>query len=345
MRTLASIQRVEEISPIEGADAIEKIRVLGWTLVAKKQEFAVGDLCVFFEIDALLPELPVFEFMRSSKFRLRTKKLRGVISQGLALPTAILRDFSFTDEQIAQLSSNDIGMDVTSQIGVVKYEPPQAAQPNRSETAGLFPFYVPKTDETRIQSSPALLDELKGLRCYITVKLDGTSATFIHRKYEEQEERWACSRNLAVKESDENVYWRIEHRYDILNKLAARGNFAVQGEICGPGIQKNRIGLSDIDFFAFNVYNIDTSRHLSYDEFIAFCQDMGLKTVPILDDNFIFNATQDELLAMADGEYPLSRHPREGIVIRPVIETYSRTLQGRLSCKAISNAFLLKIGE
>src|SRR5689334_25401159 len=90
-RRLVSIQTIDAIAPIAGADKIEQARVMGWTVVIKKGEFAVGDPCVLFEIDSVLPAEPAWsQFMRPRGFRVRTVKLRGVLSQGLALPIDIL---------------------------------------------------------------------------------------------------------------------------------------------------------------------------------------------------------------------------------------------------------------
>src|SRR5688500_5329560 len=90
-RKLVSIQTVENIAPIEGADQIVAARVMGWNVVVKKGEFRSGDPCVFFEIDSVLPEsAPWAQFLRPHGFRVKTLKLRGVLSQGLALPLSIL---------------------------------------------------------------------------------------------------------------------------------------------------------------------------------------------------------------------------------------------------------------
>ena len=43
MRKLVSIQRIEAIEPIAGADKIVKARVMGWDVVVKKDEFRAGD--------------------------------------------------------------------------------------------------------------------------------------------------------------------------------------------------------------------------------------------------------------------------------------------------------------
>jgi len=95
MRKLASIRRVADISPIDGADNIELLKIDGWNVVANKGIHKENDLVVFFEIDSFLPVRPEFEFLRKScfrstknlgdGFRLKTVKLRGTISQGLVL--------------------------------------------------------------------------------------------------------------------------------------------------------------------------------------------------------------------------------------------------------------------
>ena len=104
MRKLASIQKIKEILPIEGADAIELAIVNGWkVVVAKNVGHQVGDFVVYCEIDSFLPIEPEFEFLRKSSykkmgdqegFRLRSAKIRGVVSQGLILPLSVLESKS-----------------------------------------------------------------------------------------------------------------------------------------------------------------------------------------------------------------------------------------------------------
>ena len=69
MRKLASVQTIWDVQPIEGADRIEVVSVLGWKCVAKKGEFKKYDLCVYFEVDAFLPVKPEFEFLRDGCYR------------------------------------------------------------------------------------------------------------------------------------------------------------------------------------------------------------------------------------------------------------------------------------
>ena len=51
---LATIEKVLEKSNIEGAYRIELIKVLGWNIIVKKDEFKVGDFCIYIPIDTLV---------------------------------------------------------------------------------------------------------------------------------------------------------------------------------------------------------------------------------------------------------------------------------------------------
>jgi len=338
-RKLASIQKILDIQPIPDADRIELATVLGWKVVVRKGEFAVGELVVYFEIDSVLPFEEWSEFLRNKDkpekpIRLKTKKMRGQVSQGLCMPLSIL------DNDIKKYDDLE-GEDVTEALGVVKYEPPVSARMS-GQVRGAFPGHLPKTDEERIQSSPALLDELRGLHCMSTVKCDGTSVTFA--KVSEDEPIHVCSRNLSLEDGD-NVYWDMFRKYnieEILNSLD--GLYAIQGEIVGPGIQKNRMGLDEVQLMVFDVRNVKAGRYLEPENLMAFCDIHNLIMVPI-DCDFVFDHTVEELLEMAKGKYPTNNHEREGIVIRPLNNTYSPTLSGRLSVKVINNEYLVKIGE
>ncbi|MFN0201713.1 MAG: RNA ligase (ATP), partial [Bacteroidia bacterium] len=166
MRKLASIQKIIQLEAIPEADAILKATVLGWQLVVKKGEFQVGDDCVYCEIDSLMPDRPEFEFLKPRGMRIRTVRLRGQISQGICFPLSILPENTPIEE----------GLDVTEMLGITKYEPPIPAQ-LAGTVKGLFPSFIPKTDETRVQVLQEVLDEYKDETCYITEKLDGSSVT------------------------------------------------------------------------------------------------------------------------------------------------------------------------
>ncbi|MBA4031075.1 MAG: RNA ligase (ATP) [Planctomyces sp.] len=352
MRQLASIQLVTSAEPIPNADAIERLRVLGWSIVAKKGEFPGGEKVVYCEIDSLLPEWPPFEFLRPSSykaaiiegdhqlqragFRIRTVKLRGQVSQGICFPLSILPTGTPTE----------VGTNVTDALQIIKYEPPVPAGMGGT-VKGTFPAFLPKTDETRIQVLEPLLTKYRGHKFHMTEKLDGTSFTaFLHKG-----EFGICSRNQWLDETDEsNILSRIAKGLRLREKLEAiKGRFdfdgAIQGEVIGPGIQGNKYGLNQVELHVFNLIDISRYCLVDHETSVAATELVGLKTVPRLGD-IILNHSIDELVDLSAGTSILnSKVQREGIVFRPAVEVYEPLIGGRLSFKVINPHFLLKYGE
>ena len=353
-RKLATIQRILKIEPIEGADAIECATILGWHLVVKKSEFGVGDLCVFCEVDSLLPEKPEFEFLRKNcfidwedmrGFRIRTVKLRSQVSQGICFPITILGTFPY-DEKIAGVVEGD---DVTEWLGVKKWEP-KISLSMGGKIKGSFPGFIPKTDETRIQSIPDLLERHNGTYCYVTEKVDGSSVTVFLK----DGEIGVCSRNMWMQDTEENVFWATVHKMDVESKIRALSNkffydgvypnLALQGELLGPGIQGNKYDLKEHVILWFNLFDINSFKYFHGDDFFELVEEVGLKTVPLI-NKFILNNTVDELVEMSKDKSKLNdKIHREGIVIRPCEEKEDKKL-GRVSFKVINPDFLLKFGE
>jgi RNA ligase (TIGR02306 family) len=303
-------------------------------------------LGVFLEIDSIPPDNETFRFLwqrkpregevatitaRPGNFRLRTAKLRGALSQGLLLPLSFF-DLGVVNE----------GDDVTEVLEVTKYEPPISVMGFRTDARGPFPAFIPKTDEMRVQSVPEVLDEIRGLPYVATLKYDGSSATFCIDPRDDQFH--ACSRNLSVFEGD-NGFWHVARKHDLEAILRRYPHLAVQGELCGPGVQKNRLGLKELSLFVFNVYDFKAVRYLDHDEAREWVLQNGLTPVELVEVGESFAHTQESLLELAEGKYGGTSNEREGIVIRPQRETRSYVLNGRLSFKAVSNRFLLKEGD
>jgi RNA ligase (TIGR02306 family) len=338
MRKLASIQLIRSLEAIEGADAIEKATVLGWQLVVKKGEFQVGDLCVYCEIDSLMPERPEFEFLKPRGMRIKTIRLRGQVSQGICFPLSILPDGIALEENT----------DCTDILGITKYEPPIPACLS-GVVKGKFPSFIPKTDETRVQVLQQLLSKYKGEKCYISEKLDGSSATF----YINNNEFGVCSRNLELLEDETNSFWKVARQMDIENKLRSLdGNYAIQGELVGEGIQGNKLRLKGQTALFFNAFDIDRFEYLSLDRFIQLCMQLQLPTVPIIKSDYELDDNIDTIVHLATIRSTLRPDTwAEGIVIRPLTEKIDMLLSnenfnnGRLTFKAINPEFLLKYGE
>ncbi len=353
MRSLASIQTVNAVEPIPNADAIEKIRVLGWWVVAKKGEHAAGDKLVYCEIDSLLPERAEFEFLRASSFkpaqtdatgaeslragfRIKTVRLRGQVSQGICFPLSILPAGTPTDH----------GTDVTDLLGVVKWEPPLPVGMG-GKVKGGFPGFIPKTDETRIQVLEGVLSRHRGKTFYVTEKLDGTSFTAFLR----DGEFGICSRNLWMDETDElNILARVAKAMRLEEKLrAARDrlgfDLALQAEVIGPGIQKNKYALPAATLRVFSVLNVDRFRLLDAPDSLELLKGLELESVPQL-GTLVLDHSVDELVALSEGASVLNpKIQREGIVLRPIAEEYDEEIGGRLSFKVINPKFLLKYDE
>lgn len=331
MRKLASIQRIKALDPITGADAIERATVLGWQLVVKKGEFKIGELCVYCEVDCIMPDEPRFEFLKPRGMRIKTVRLRGQISQGICFPLSILPAGFDIQEDV----------DCTTELGITKYEPPIPACLN-GIAKGMFPSFIPKTDEPRIQILQDVLDRYKNEACYVSEKLDGSSATFyVHNK-----EFGVCTRNLELVEDPENTIWKIARELDIEGKLRTTGiNIAIQGEVIGEGVQGNPLKLRGQTIRFFNVVDLDRRAYLSFDKFINFMRELVLDPVPVIATDYKLENDINTLVTMATRKSLMCPDTwAEGIVIRPLVERVDPEI-GRVSFKAINPEFLLKTGQ
>jgi RNA ligase (TIGR02306 family) len=345
MRKLASIQRVNGVFPISDADRLELVQVLGWKCVGGKNEFHVGDLVVYFEIDSFLPICEEFEFLRKNSyknneymgegFKLKTMKFRGEISQGLCLGI----------DKLPKLNGIELteGMDVTEILGVREWEMPERVG-SSGTIIGDRPGYIPKTDETRIQSAPELLKEFAGLPYYITTKLDGSS----HSVGVRDDEVSYTGHNFTYKDDGKSSFVEYVKSKGIPEKMEeyAKENeiqsIVLQGEWCGEGIQKNRLKLKTPEWFVFTARVNDKRTNL--DMLRAICEYVGCKMVPVEEEGEdLLTKYPDEqaLLTRADG-IGYNGTVREGIVIRPKEPVHSYTLSGPLSMKVINNKYLIK---
>jgi RNA ligase (TIGR02306 family) len=332
MRKMATIRVVDGIAPIDGADAIETAVIGGWKVVVKKGEFTVGDLAVYLEIDSWVPtELAPFlskgkeprEFNDVKGERLRTVKLRGQLSQGLLLnlDTALPFTNSFQD-----------GDDVSEVLNIQKWERPMNAQ-LAGMARGNFPSVIPKTDQERVQNLVKEIAASVSLKFEVTEKLEGSSMTC----YLIDGVFGVCSRNLDLKETADNTFWQVARKEQIEEKMRSTGDgdWAIQGELIGPGIQGNIYKLAEPKFCVFDVYNIQAGDYLLPVFRRALIDRMGLKHVPVLlVDKDLGVGSVDEILQWAEGRSKFNlTQEREGIVFKQV--------DGGMTFKAISNRYLI----
>ena len=368
-RVLAHVERIHNIRPIDGADKIEQVNVLGWNLVTLKGEFKDGDLAVYIEVDSRVPsDKECFAFLEKKKYKVKSTRIRGVVSQGLALPLSILPEGNYSE-----------GTDVTEILGITKIQEDYVAPVMSDEdkfrqhykkiyknpiirfflkhsfTRKIvfkiflkkkkkknWPEWVVKTDEVRVQNIPWVLENKSPF--IVTEKCDGTSSTYSLKHVKKNKyEFYVCSRNVLQDTPerkcfyDDNVYWEMAKKYNIEQALRTLiGNnewITLQGEIIGPTIQKNKYELKERELRAFNLITSQNGRVPS-DKARDILDAFNIPFVPIISNNYILPDTIDELMTYSTGTSALHDTLREGIVFR----NYDQNI----SFKCVSNDFLLK---
>ena len=353
-RKLASIQIVHSIEPIEGADRIELAHVLGWQCVVNKGQFKPMDRGIYFEIDSFLPIRPEFEFMRATSykktdlmgegFRIRTQKFRGQLSQGLLLP---INQFSEIKSKLRNVENADdsieIGTDVTEILGVRKWEMEEKATTGGT-VIGNLPYDIPHTDETRIQAEPELLQAFAGLEYYISTKMDGSS----HSIGIDDNGFHVTGHNYEYKDDGSSSFYNLvkergyQEQLEEFVETEGLKTLTIQGELCAPGIQQNRLKLRQPEWYVFNVR--EDGKRVSLKRLQEVCKALKLTTVPIEEVDIDLPSkypTIEALLERADGNYP-NGGKKEGIVIRPTEPVYCGIIDAPLSMKVVSNKYLLK---
>jgi RNA ligase (TIGR02306 family) len=344
-RKLVTIRRVRGVHPIPNADNIELSLIDGWQTVTRKDEFCVGDLGVYFEIDSFLPIEDRYEFLRPSSykqledgtegFRLKTIKLRKVLSQGLLLPLELFPEIPVDSVALS------CGRDVTDLLHVTKYEPPLPADLH-GLVKGNFPSDIPKTDQGRIQNQLHFFTLYEDVWFEASEKVNGTSVTYYYR----DGEFGVCSRNLDLKETKANSFWLMARKLDLEEKLRRLGeNIAIQAELAGPKIAKNPLKLPEQQLFVFNIWNLERHCYLTPNERMQYIRVLELDHVPIIHSTtpiFQLCDTIDKLLAYAHGKSLINPAvDREGVVFKS-----TDLIEGQIvSFKVVDNEYLLKEKE
>jgi RNA ligase (TIGR02306 family) len=349
MRKLVTIRNITNILPIKDADIIEEIVVDGWSVVAQKGIHSVGDMVIYFEIDSFLPEADerfesfmkfgTQEFNGYRGHRVKTKRLRGVYSQGIIIPLG----------EFPEITVAVVDTDYSELLGIVKYER-QEVTGYQGDAKGNFPWFLRKSDQERIQNIYNKLSNSDLAEEYFvgTLKMDGSSITVFYvdgDRYENQG-YGACSRNQELKVDLEtpipdqgkflqgainsNLFEKVYQLHQIYG-----GYYAIQGELVGAGIQGNFEKFEQYEVFAYNIFDIEHQDFVSYSQFKEMAEAVGLQCVPVVyEDEQILKLPLSKILEMADGK-GLRANYREGIV-------FKQAVGGNCQFKAISNKYLSK---
>jgi hypothetical protein len=246
----------------------------------------------------------------------------------------------------------------------------------REKSSTEWPPFIARTDETRFQNLYGVLfnGENEGKDFYVTNKMDGCSITFALNK----DRFYILSRNVIIynqpikkaisqlnskksiiQQKIGSKYTEAACKYDIPKimkniqkyysffRTKSFKNFAIQAELCGPAIQKNRIGLKELDFFVFNVYDIDESKYYSWDLIKNLCCFSQLKTVPLFEKTtWKWNKPEDFEEYAKQAKY--GNKAGEGFVIRRYVTGADpmprpdRGMANIYSFKCINSEYLLE---
>lgn len=345
-RKLVTIKTITNIEPIPDADAIEVVTVdHGWKVVVKKEDnYRINDKVLYFEVDSWVPhriapflsnghEPREYEGVKGE--RLRTIKLRGQISQGLVLKfrkqnPALSSPWSMEGDLIFIHPESEEHLAET--LNVKKWEPPIPTQ-LAGNVEGKFPSFVYKTDQERCQNlyNEIFLEHIAE-EYEVTEKLEGSSMTVFYK----DGEFGVCSRNWNLKDEGDNTFWAVAKKLNLLQCLNQLGrNIALQGELIGPGVQKNYYNLKEHLFMLFDIFDIDKAEYLRPEERHEVNKYLNIPHVPIIASSMKleFNCV-DDLLKFAEGKSASVNREREGLVFKSHHSSFS--------FKAISNKYLLK---
>ena len=381
-RSLAHIEQIAKLDAIPGYDRVELATILGWKVVVRKDEFKVGSWCCYFEIDSKLPEKEWTEFLRPKHFKVKTQKMCKVISQGLALPIDCIPElqnktlevgtdvtellgvtYSVQEDNIRKSKNGDPNAKYNSMAArhkeLFKKKPFRWLMRRnwgrkllffffgrKKDNPKMFPEWIIKTDETRIENAPFYLESTDPW--IKTEKIDGTSTTFAIDFMNPKIKKGdfiVCSRNVRQKDEEQecyhecgNVYWEMADKYNIeevLRSLAEKHNVnrvVLQGETYGANLQGNPYKLKDRRFAAFNL--IFDGGRLGSIEAMNILKEYDIPFVPIIDEKYYLPHDMETFKLEADGISEIANVKREVFVYI--------SKDGNQSFKNVSREFLLK---
>lgn len=313
---LATIQTVAEIHEHPNADRLVILETSeGWRVCVPNGFYKPGDAIIHVMPDSVLPANPAYSYLANggnervygdhTYYRVRQTKLRGEASQGVVLPLSVLTEFD-------PAATVDVGTDVSGPLGAMKYEKPAPAD---GESKGGFPSRLKKTDEDNFQK--AGWKHFIGKTAFVTEKYDGSSMTIAILDGEFK----VFSRNLEKDAEGQSHFaltckeYDLEHKLRELHMHLPYKEFAVQGELVGPSIQKNPLGLATLEFRPFNIWIVDDMAYFPQLPGYAHLELCGFNPVPVIAQEYVIPDSAEELRNFAKGDYTEAPgHIREGLV-------------------------------
>ena len=335
-RKLASVQKITSITPLETKNKVQKATLLGWNVLVEANKYNEGEKVIYFEADALLPAKKNWtKGIKPKNLIIKSSKQYKNVFHGAIMKLDTLLKVENFNLKLEDLNE---GFDLTEIMEITKYE--QDPEIALKEQEKKFPSdIIEKSDEIRLQSNPKYLEMFEGKEFYSTLKYDGSSGTFLI--HPETKKFMVCSRNQNIDINEKkNIYWDVANKYDIKTRLEKfEGKYAIQGEIYGPKINKNRLEQKDINIAIFTIKNIKDNYYVDFKELVQVCKDMELPMVEVIEEGVFKYKTVEEMVEKSKGLYPGTKYPREGLVYR-LKENWNKD-RVRASFKVINDDYLV----
>jgi len=336
-----TVERIRKVMHHPNADRLDLVTVRGWQVIVGRDQYKVGDLCVYVPIDSVLPadlayDLDVAKYLKGN-MRIRTLKLRGSVSQGLVFST---------DHFMTPVRAGD---DLTEVLEIKKWEPQgkpgrgmQVNNRNPNRTTPWFPRY---TSIDHLNNNPFAFDDEDWV--VVNEKRHGTNGRMgyvrIARKSLVQRLRefvhglkrglgWKhChyaaggrylhvgSHNVIRDYHPQDLYWKAALTLQLTAKIKLPLDYVFFYEISGPGVQTGfDYGVEEGDGFIveiIDIYDSVTGKYLSTTEVTNLCYRYGLAEAPVMCAGG-WRLVKDIFESYADGKATGADHIREGVVLK-----------------------------
>lgn len=383
-KLIVEVCTVDKIERHPSADRMVVATVKGWKTCIRfdpesgKADFEVGERCIFFPPDSVLPpELangpddlpagrlnvrrylsplpPCADGIVPPGGRVRAARMRGIASFGVI--TKI--DAAFGDDL-----SWAVGTNLAEHFGVTKWDPPpellgEDCLPDHLlfhryteiENLGNFPEAIPDGVEV------VLTEKLHGKNCRLgSVLVDDEGGdepswqTMVGSHDARLKEVTAKGTRspfwqvLGEKEKALIAYLRDEMPFD-----GARYSVILFGELFGSGVQDMAYGMKDGEK-RFRLFDIAINgNYLDYDVKRSLCEKFGIEMVPVLyrgpySKGVVEEHTSGPTTMCSAGNISGKFKGREGLVATPTVEQYSAGVCGRMIVKSISADYLERKG-
>ncbi len=310
------VVRLKQITKHPNADTLGIVEIFGWTCIIRLDDFKEGDLVTYIPPDYVCPDTAEYEFLGEKK-RIKVRKLRGVLSQGLVTKAP---------------EGSKEGDNVIDILGIKRYEPPIELK-SGGETEKPPNIWIPVYDVESFNRYPNIIKE--GEQVVITEKIHGANARFVYHN----NKMYAGSRTEWKRQDDTILWWNCLKQNPVIEKFCKKNPDKVLfGEVFGQ-VQDLKYGSKkgQLFFVAFDI--LDTGKWLPFELFYdeAYYNN-DVTIVPILFTG-AFSSKLAKELAEGESLWLDANHLREGVVIRPFEERTDPEI-GRVQLKLVSNRYL-----